>query len=145
MHWLPFMLVFLLSYIEISFFIKIAAVLGVAITLLIVIFTSYIGISLVWNQGAKIFIQIQQKLIKGENPTQEMVKSISLVLAGFLLITPGFFTSFLGLLLLFPWVQKLLILKLMPYFNFYYYKIVNISGKNNIFTGEYQYKENKER
>jgi len=75
-------------------------------------------ISLICNQGTKTFTQMQQKLIKGESPTQEIAKSISLILTGFLLMTPGFFTDFLGILLLFPCIQKLLILKLMPYFNF---------------------------
>lgn len=141
MRWLPFMLIFSLAYIEISLFIKVAAALGVAITLLLVIFTSCVGISLVWNQGVKTLIQMQQKLAKGESPAQEMVKSVSLVLAGFLLLIPGFFTDFLGLLLLLPRVQKLLTLKLMPYFNLSRSGTANTSGSGNIFDGEYQCKE----
>ncbi len=52
-RWLPFALIFLLAYIEISIFIKVAAVLGVPITLLLVIISSCVGISLVRNQGIK--------------------------------------------------------------------------------------------
>ncbi len=109
----------LLAYIEISIFIKVAAVLGVPITLLLVIISSCVGISLVRNQGIKTFIQMQQKLAAGESPAAEMIKSVSLVLAGILLLIPGFFTDFLGLLLLLPWVQKTLTLKLMPHLNIY--------------------------
>ncbi|MBO1551654.1 FxsA family protein [Yersinia pseudotuberculosis] len=119
MRWLPFALIFLLAYIEISIFIKVAAVLGVPITLLLVIISSCVGISLVRNQGIKTFIQMQQKLAAGESPAAEMIKSVSLVLAGILLLIPGFFTDFLGLLLLLPWVQKTLTLKLMPHLNIY--------------------------
>jgi UPF0716 family protein affecting phage T7 exclusion len=47
-----------------------------------------------------------------------MIKSVSLIIAGLLLLLPGFFTDFLGLLLLLPPVQKHLTLKLMPHLRF---------------------------
>ncbi|MEJ4045796.1 FxsA family protein [Erwinia sp. SLM-02] len=115
MRWLPFLVVFVLVWIEISLFIQVAHVLGVLFTMLLVIFTSCIGISLVKNQGMKNFMLMQQKLNAGESPAAEMVKSVSLILAGFLLLIPGFFTDFIGLLLLLPPVQKHLTLKLMPH------------------------------
>lgn len=83
MRWLPILLIFLLAYIEISLFIKISDVLGVAFTLLLVIFTSCVGISLMRNQGMRTFVQIQQKLSTGESPALEMVRSVLLVIAGF--------------------------------------------------------------
>jgi len=114
-RWLPFLVIFALVWIEISLFIQVAHVMGVLLTMLLVIFTSCIGISLVKNQGMKNFMLMQQKLNAGESPAAEMIKSVSLVLAGFLLLLPGFFTDFLGLLLLLPPVQKHLTLKLMPH------------------------------
>ena len=139
MRWLPLLLIFLLAYIEISLFIKVAAVLGVAITLLLVVFTSCIGVSLVRNQGVKTFLQMQQKMANGESPAAEMVKSVSLVLAGFLLLIPGFFTDFLGLLLLLPPVQKRLTLKLMPHLDIY--RPGGGAANGNTFEGEYQRKD----
>ncbi|WP_039906996.1 MULTISPECIES: FxsA family protein [Candidatus Regiella] len=141
MRWLPFIVIFSLAYIEISLFIKVAAVLGVAITLLLIIFTSCVGISLVRNQGIKTLIQMRQRLATGESPAQEMVKSVSLILAGFLLLIPGFFTDFLGLLLLLPLVQKLLIIKLMPHLNIYASATTGSSRTGEIFDGEYQRKD----
>lgn len=47
-----------------------------------------------------------------------MIKSVSLIIAGLLLLLPGFFTDFLGLLLLLPPVQKHLTVKLMPHLRF---------------------------
>lgn len=114
-RWLPFLTLFLLAWIEISLFVQVAHVVGVFMTLLLVIFTSVIGISLVKNQGIKNFRLLQEKLARQENPAAEMTKSVSLFIAGFLLILPGFFTDFIGLLLLLPPVQKHLTLKLMPY------------------------------
>ncbi|WP_130833554.1 FxsA family protein [[Erwinia] mediterraneensis] len=115
MRWLPLVIFFLLAWIEITIFIQVAHVLGVLLTMLLVIFTSCIGISLVKNQGMKNFIAIQEKLARNESPAAEMVKSVSLILAGFLLLLPGFFTDFIGLLLLLPPVQKHLTLKLLPH------------------------------
>ncbi|ACR67619.1 membrane protein FxsA [Edwardsiella ictaluri] len=119
MRWLPFILIFFYVYIEISIFIKVAAVLGVALTLLLVILTSCLGASLVRNQGMKTLMQMQQKLAMGESPAAEMIKSVSLVMAGLLLLLPGFCTDLLGLLLMLPLVQKRLALKLLPYFRIY--------------------------
>lgn len=115
MRWLPLLILFLFAWIEISLFIQVAHVLGVLLTMLLVIFTSAIGVSLVKNQGVKNFMLMQQKLAQGESPAAEMITSVSLIIAGFLLLLPGFFTDFLGLLLLLPPVQKHLTLKLMPH------------------------------
>jgi len=145
-RWIPLLLIFLLAYIEISLFIKVAAVIGVALTLLLVVFTSCVGVSLVRNQGMKTFRQLQQKLAAGESPAREMVKSVSLVLAGFLLLVPGFFTDFLGLLLLLPPVQKSLTLKLMPHLRFATGGASQgFGGSGNVFEGEFQRKDSQER
>lgn len=74
MRWLPFIAIFLYVYIEISIFIQVAHVLGVLLTLVLVIFTSVIGMSLVRNQGFKNFVLMQQKMAAGENPAAEMIK-----------------------------------------------------------------------
>lgn len=50
---------------------------------------------------------MQQKMAAGESPAAEMIKSVSLIIAGLLLLLPGFFTDFLGLLLLLPPVQNI--------------------------------------
>nr|WP_252515483.1 FxsA family protein [Pantoea sp. MQR6] len=114
-RWLPLVIFFVLAWIEISLFIQVAHVIGVLFTMLLVIFTSCIGVSLVKNQGMKNFMAMQEKLARNESPANEMIKSVSLIIAGFLLLLPGFFTDFLGLLLLLPPVQKHLTLKLMPH------------------------------
>ncbi|WP_409311331.1 FxsA family protein [Pectobacterium sp. B1J-3] len=141
MRWLPLVLIFLFTYVEISLFIQVAEVLGVAITLLLVVFTSCVGVSLVRNQGMKTILQMQQKMAAGESPAAEMVKSVSLVLAGFLLLVPGFFTDFLGLLLLLPPVQKHLTLKLMPHLHIWRPGSGSTSSDGNTFEGEYQRKD----
>lgn len=144
MRWLPIVILFILAYIEITLFIKISLVIGVGLTLILVILTSCLGISLVRNQGLKTFVQMQKKLAAGESPAAEMVKSVSLLLAGFLLLIPGFFTDLLGLLLLLPWVQKLLTLRMMPYIRTFTPDSTFSSGTNTdsyTIEGEFQRKE----
>jgi len=114
-RWIPLLVFFVLAWIEISLFIQVAHVMGVLMTMLLVVFTSCIGVSLVKNQGMKNFMLMQEKLARNESPATEMIKSVSLIIAGFLLLLPGFFTDLLGLLLLLPPVQKHLTLKLMPH------------------------------
>ncbi|MCT4707978.1 membrane protein FxsA [Enterobacteriaceae bacterium H11S18] len=144
MRWIPLIAIFLYVYIEISIFIQVAHVFGVLLTLLLVIFTSIIGMSLVRNQGFKTFMQMQQKMAAGESPAAEMIKSVSLVLSGFLLLLPGFFTDFLGLLLLLPPVQKHLTMKLMPHLRFSRTPGGGFSAGadgGQTFDGEYQRKD----
>lgn len=86
---------FLYVYIEISIFIQVAHVLGVFMTLILVIFSSVVGMSLVRNQGFKNFLLMQQKMAAGESPAAEMIKSVSLIIAGLLLL--------LGVLYRLPW------------------------------------------
>lgn len=143
MRWIPFIAFFLYVYIEISLFIQVAHVLGVFMTLILVIFTSVIGLSLVRNQGFKNLMLMQQKMAAGESPAAEMIKSVSLIMAGILLLLPGFFTDFLGLLLLLPPVQKHLTLKLMPHLRFSRMPGGFSAGSEggNTFDGEFQRKD----
>lgn len=148
MRWIPFIAFFLYVYIEISLFIQVAHIFGVFLTLVLVILTSVLGVSLVKNQGLKNFMLMQQKITAGESPAAEMIKSVSLIIAGILLILPGFFTDFLGLLLLLPPVQKHLTVKLMPHLRFSGMP-GGFGGGNphqgNTFDGEYQRKDETTR
>ncbi|WP_039055660.1 FxsA family protein [Enterobacter sp. Bisph1] len=144
MRWIPLIAVFLYVYVEISIFIQVAHVFGVLMTMILVIFTSVIGMSLVRNQGFKNFLLMQQKMAAGESPAAEMIKSVSLIIAGLLLLLPGFFTDLLGLLLLLPPVQKHLTLKLMPHLRFSRMPGGGFStGRDGgeTFEGEYQRKD----
>lgn len=143
MRWIPFVAFFVYVYIEISIFIQVAHVFGVLVTLILVIFTSVIGMSLVRNQGFKNLMLMQQKMAEGESPAAEMIKSVSLIIAGLLLVLPGFFTDFLGLLLLLPPVQKLLTLRLMPHLRFTGGGFGTARSDGQTIEGEYQRKDDQ--
>lgn len=84
---------------------------------------------------------MQQKMAAGESPAAEMIKSVSLIIAGLLLILPGFFTDFLGLLLLLPPVQKHLTMKLLPHLRFSRMPWWVQYRAGDTFEGEYQRKD----
>ncbi len=114
---------------------------------MLVIFTSVIGMSLVRNQGFKNFVLMQQKMAAGENPAAEMIaKSVSLIIAGLLLLFTGFFTDFLGLLLYYHRAKDILTVKLMPHLRFSRMPGGGFSagtGGGNTFDGEYQRKDDE--
>ncbi|MXP51074.1 exclusion suppressor FxsA [Pantoea sp. SoEX] len=130
---------FILSWIEIFLFIHVSNLFGIPLTILLVLFTSSIGVLIVKNQSIKNFILIKEKLIYNEMPTLEIIKIISLIISGFLLLLPGFFTDLCGLLLLIPPIQNYIILRIMKHL------IIWIKFNNNKCTidGEFERKNNK--
>ncbi|MBW5405328.1 FxsA family protein [Morganella morganii] len=139
MRWLPLILICLLIYIEAVIFVHVASAIGVFMTLVLVVLTSCLGVSLVRNQGMRNLSLIQQKIQAGESPAAEMIKSVSLVLAGILLVLPGFFTDFLGLLLLLPPVQKLLVSRVLPFIRVYQPRTNPFSAnQGNVYEGEFE-------
>ena len=142
MRWLPLILICLLIYIEAVIFVHVASAIGVFMTLVLVVLTSCLGVSLVRNQGMRNLSLIQQKIQAGESPAAEMIKSVSLVLAGILLVLPGFFTDFLGLLLLLPPVQKLLVSRVLPFIRVYQPRTHPLAGnaanRGNVYEGEFE-------
>lgn len=137
MRWLPLILFFAYISIEVYVFIRVADALGLFVALGLVVLTSVIGLSLVRDKGFKNLVLLQQKMRDGDNPTEQMIKSVSLIVAGILLLLPGFVSDLFGFLLLLPMLQKRLLLKLMPHI--YFRRTGTQSGRT--FEGEYQRKD----
>ncbi|MFP3920749.1 MAG: FxsA family protein [Dichotomicrobium sp.] len=87
---------------EIVLFIEIGGLIGVAPTILIVILTAIAGSILLRLQGGAVIQRTQQALRAGEVPVDPVIDGISLMMAGALLLTPGFFTDTVGFLLFVP-------------------------------------------
>lgn len=97
-----FTLFVLVSLAEVMVFIEVGEWLGVGLTIISVIATAAIGVSLLRIQGLKTLQKVQQKLAVGEVPGQEMIEGVLLLIAGALLLTPGFLTDATGFILLAP-------------------------------------------
>jgi UPF0716 protein FxsA len=88
--------------IEIALFIQIGSRIGTAATLLIVAFTAVLGATLAHREGLKVWWRIQAKLSHGLMPDDELLDGLLVLLAGAVLLTPGFLTDAIGFVLLFP-------------------------------------------
>lgn len=91
--------------IEIALFIQVGGLIGLWPTLAIVILTAIIGTSLMRSQGAQAWREIQSSFGEMRDPTRPLAHGVMILMAGMLLLTPGFFTDTLGLLLLVPKVR----------------------------------------
>ena len=92
----------LVPLLEIYLLIQVGQVIGAGWTVLLVVLTAVIGVALLKRQGLSTLNRAQRKMQDGELPAHEMLEGMGLVVAGALLLTPGFFTDAVGFLLLFP-------------------------------------------
>ncbi|WP_319535689.1 FxsA family protein [uncultured Vibrio sp.] len=88
--------------IEIGLFIQVGGFLGLWPTIALVLITAVVGASLVRSQGIQTLMSVQGRLEQGEIPAQQIFEGVMLAVAGVLLLTPGFMTDALGMLVLLP-------------------------------------------
>ena len=91
--------------IEIGLFIQVGGFIGLWPTLAIVLGTALAGSWLVRMQGALALAQLRGSLSELRDPTEPIAHGAMILFAGALLLTPGFFTDAMGLLLLVPAVR----------------------------------------
>ena len=103
--------------IEIYLLIQVGQVIGAGWTIFLVVFTAVIGVWLLRIQGLSTLTRAQQKIQQSELPAQEILEGMGLVIAGALLLTPGFFTDTVGFFLLFPptrvWLVSLIVSRMV--------------------------------
>ena len=103
------LLVFLtVPLVEIMLFIEIGSRIGTWMTLLIVVLTAMLGASLAHREGLKTWWRLQEKLSQGHLPNEELLDGALVLLAGALLLTPGFLTDTLGILLLYTKTRQVI-------------------------------------
>jgi UPF0716 protein FxsA len=90
---------------EIAVIIKVGSWLGVGETIALLLGVSLLGIWLVKRQGIGVLRRMREQTNAGRVPGTEIVDGALLLLAGALLIPPGFITDAAGLLLLLPPVR----------------------------------------
>jgi len=88
--------------IEIGLFIQVGGLIGLWPTLAIVLGTAVAGTWLVRTQGALAMHNLRQSFAAQADPTEPLAHGAMILVAGVLLLTPGFFTDSLGLALLMP-------------------------------------------
>jgi len=105
----PFFLLFIaLPALEVILLIKIGGQLGALNTVVLIILTAIVGIYFAKIQGIQTLKSGMVNLYQNRMPVYEIMSGASIAIAALLLIIPGFFTDFLGFLLLVPFTRKLL-------------------------------------
>jgi UPF0716 protein FxsA len=106
---LAFLTVFLLVLLfilvpiaELYVIIKVGGAIGVGPTLLILIADSLAGAILLRSQGRAAWVRFNRALSEGRMPHKEVFDGVLIIVGGALLLTPGFITDALGLVLLIP-------------------------------------------
>jgi UPF0716 protein FxsA len=93
--------------VEVYLFVQVSNAIGFWNALGIVILISLVGIWLVKRAGMRVWARFNEQLVAHRTPTREVADGVCLLLAGSLLVFPGFLTDALGLLLLFPPIRSL--------------------------------------
>ncbi len=123
-----------LPIVEIALLVNIGEQIGGWNMVGIVIFTAFVGAYLVRREGLSTLMQAQQKMQAGAMPGQEMAEGLLLVIAGVLLVTPGFITDGLGFLMSFPLTRPLIAKSMMKQVT-----VGMMNGQNQTSHSSFQY------
>lgn len=94
-----------LPFLEIAGFVIVGRQIGVLYTLALVIGAGVLGAVLLRIQGFGVMARIRRELDAGGDPGREVAHGAMILLAGVLLLIPGFVTDIIGLLLFLPPVR----------------------------------------
>jgi UPF0716 protein FxsA len=103
-----FLLVLLWPLAEIAGFVVVGSALGLWWTLALVIFSGLLGAFLLRQQGLHLLRTLSQQSQGGQIPPRSLVDGAMIVVAGILLLLPGFITDLIGLALFVPFVRQFL-------------------------------------
>ena len=111
----------IIPIIEIYLLIEIGSIFGVLTAITLVILTGFLGAFMARMQGLQTLFRIQESLREGRMPSSELLDALLIVIAGVVLLTPGFLTDSAGFLLLIPttrnsiisWLQRQIELRYM--------------------------------
>lgn len=110
---MPFLILFVgLPLLEIAVFIAVGDKIGLGMTLFLVLVTAILGGAVIRYQGFHILQSGRSHWKQGQLPGQELFDALCLLISGLTLITPGFVTDTIGLLLLLPPLRQWLFAKL---------------------------------
>jgi UPF0716 protein FxsA len=87
---------------ELALFITLGEKLGLLNTLAVIVATGVLGAALTKSQGFRAIQRFQAAMAEGRVPHHEIVDGLLILLAGAVLLTPGFLTDTVGFLLLVP-------------------------------------------
>ncbi|MCA9299556.1 MAG: FxsA family protein [Phycisphaerales bacterium] len=121
------LLFLVVPFVELYLIVQVSHSIGFFNTLGVLILVSIVGAALVKRQGVRVWARFNESIAGGRVPSTEVAQGVCLLVAGALMITPGFFTDAIGILLLFPPSQAVLLRLLRR----------RVSGTTKIVTATY--------
>jgi UPF0716 protein FxsA len=97
-----FLLFTCIPLVELYLLLQIGSVIGAVNTFLLVIITGVLGAYLAQQEGIRTLERIRTLMARGEMPGEPLIDALLILVAGFVLITPGILTDLLGFLMLIP-------------------------------------------
>jgi UPF0716 protein FxsA len=97
----------LLPVLELVVAIEVGRAVGALATVGALLLIAVIGLMVVRREGAAAWRSLNHSVRTGEPPSRDLADATVLMLAGLLLIVPGFITDVFALLLLFPLTRPL--------------------------------------
>ena len=88
--------------VDLALLVTVGERIGLGPTVAIVVLTAVVGSWLARREGTAAWRRVQAKLSTGGVPGPELIDGVVILVAGALLLTPGFLTDVAGLLGLFP-------------------------------------------
>lgn len=90
---------------EIAMFIQVGDLIGLWPTLATIVLTAIVGTAILRHQGLSTLAKAQSSLDHGQLPLDSVIHGAFLLIAGVLLLTPGFLTDAVGFAFLIPPVR----------------------------------------
>src|SRR5687767_12305456 len=87
---------------------QVGEAIGIVPTLLILLADSIIGSLLLKSQGRTVWRRFSETMAEGRVPHREVLDGVLVIFGGAFLITPGFITDIVGILLLLPPTRALM-------------------------------------
>ncbi|MDY0881991.1 FxsA family protein [Dongia soli] len=128
----------LLVVLEIVGFVWVADIIGIALTLLAVLGSAFLGLWLIRRSGLDMIGRLRLALAQGQEPGHSLVDGACFVAAGLLLILPGFFSDLMALLVILPATRNWLIRRLARYFDLRTAAGRTAGGTTVIYDAEYR-------
>jgi UPF0716 protein FxsA len=100
--WLVLVAFLVVPILELWVLIQVGRTIGVGWTLLVLVADSVLGTWLIKREGAKAYAALREAIHSGRMPHRELADGALIMLAGALMLSPGFVTDVFGVLLLLP-------------------------------------------
>ncbi|MFN8159948.1 MAG: FxsA family protein [Solirubrobacterales bacterium] len=112
---------------ELYVIIKVGSMIGVPLTLAILLADALLGAMLLRHQGRSAWRRFNKALEERRFPGREVADGVAVTVGGTLLLTPGFITDVLGMILLIP-PTRALVRRAAWWFIGWRYKVVGVTA-----------------